>query len=75
MDNFGDEVTAVFQAATAQAGKDLLAAGIPIFYRDSEAGLNVMEQPGGRKFEIRYVAGAPRERNYEVVRELDRSAA
>jgi hypothetical protein len=69
------EITATFRAAVAQARKDALAAGVPIFYRDSATGLDVMEQPGGRKFEIRYIAGARRDRNYEILRELDRSAA
>jgi hypothetical protein len=75
MENFGDQVTAAFEVAVAQARKDALGAGVPIFYRDSATGLHVMEQPGGRKFEIRYIAGAPRDRNYQVLRELDRSAA
>jgi hypothetical protein len=69
------EITATFRMAVAQARKDALAAGVPIFYRDSATGLDVMEQPGGRKFEIRYIPGAPRDRNYEILRELDRSAA
>jgi hypothetical protein len=74
-DSFGDDVAIAFQAAAAQARADSLAAGVPIFYRDSATGLEVMEQPSGRKFEIRYIAGAPRDRNYEVLRELGRSAA
>lgn len=37
--------------------------------------LDVMEQPDGRKFEVRFIAGAPRESNYRVIRELDRTAA
>ncbi|HVV47516.1 MAG TPA: hypothetical protein VHC72_20035 [Bryobacteraceae bacterium] len=69
------EITSAFRAAVAEARKDALAAGVSIFYRDSTTGLDVMEQPGGRKFEIRYIPGAPRDRNYEVLRELDRSAA
>jgi hypothetical protein len=74
-DTFGDEVTIAFKAAVAQARADALVAGVPIFYRDSATGTEVMEQPGGRKFEIRYVSGAPRDSNYEVLRELGRSAA
>jgi hypothetical protein len=75
LDNFGDDLTIAFKAAAAQARNDALAAGVPVFYRDSATGLEVMEQPGGRKFEIRYVPGAPRDRNYEVLREIGRSAA
>ena len=29
-----------------------------------------MEEPDGRKFEIRLIPGAPRERIFEIVREL-----
>ena len=74
LDTFGEDVMIAFRAAAAQARVDALAAGVPIFYRDSATGLDVMEQPGGRKFEIRYVPDASRDRNYEVVRELSGSA-
>jgi len=63
------------KAAVARAVQETLAAGVPVFYLDSASGLNIMEQPDGRKFEIRWVSGAPRDRNYEVVRELGRTAA
>jgi len=75
VENFGDEVTVAFQAAVAEARASALAAGVPIFYRDSATGLEVMEQPGGRIFEIRFIPGAPRESHYEVLRELGRNAA
>ncbi len=75
MDDFGNNLTSAFKTAVAQARADALTAGVPIFYRDSETGLEVMEQPGGRKYEIRYIPGAPRDRNYEVLRELSRTAA
>ena len=74
-DKFGDDVATAFKAAAAQARADALAAGVPVFYRDSATGLEVVEQPSGRKFEIRYIPGAPRDRNYEILRELGRSAA
>ena len=50
---------------------------MPIFYFAIPAtGLQVMEQPGGRKFEIRYIPRCtPRDRNYEILREIERSAA
>ena len=35
-------------------------------------GLNVMEQPDGRKFEIRWIPGAPSGSNYEILCELRR---
>jgi hypothetical protein len=34
-----------------------------------------MEQPDGRRFEIRFIPGAPSGENYEIVRELSRRAA
>jgi hypothetical protein len=66
---------AAVQGAIKKAIEETLRAGVPVFYRDSETGLEVMEQPDGRKFEIRYIPGAPRDRNYEVLRELARNAA
>jgi hypothetical protein len=69
------EITAVFRAAVARERKETLAAGIPIFYQDSRTGMNVMEQPGGRKYEIRFIPGAPRDRHYEVIREISKDAA
>jgi hypothetical protein len=63
------------QAAVAKAVAETLAAGVPIFYFDRERGINIMEQPDGRKFEIRTIPGASEGPNYEVVREIDRTAA
>ncbi len=45
------------RAAGHKAFLETLAAGLPVFYLDSD-GLNVMEQPDGRKFEIRWLPGA-----------------
>jgi hypothetical protein len=56
------------RAAGHQAFLDTLAAGLPVFY--TSKGLNVMEQPDGRRFEIRWIPGAPSGENYEVIREL-----
>ncbi len=62
-----------FDAAVAAAGHQAflvwLAAGLPVFYVDRD-GLNVVQYPDGRKFEIRWVPDAPSDRNYEIVREL-----
>jgi len=71
----GDDFTAAVRAAGARAREETLEAGVPVFYRDSASDLEVMEQPDGRRFEIRFLPGAPRERNYEVLRELGRTAA
>ncbi len=69
------EFDEAIKASSARARQEALDAGVPVFYLDSASGLNIMEQPDGRKFEIRWVPGAPRDRNYEVLRELGRSAA
>ncbi|MFL6463230.1 MAG: hypothetical protein ACJ73N_02320 [Bryobacteraceae bacterium] len=65
------------QAAAAgdRARRQVLEQGVPVFYQDNETGIEIMEQPDGRKFEIRYIPGAPRDRNYEIVRELKHSSA
>jgi hypothetical protein len=55
-----------------EARLETLRAGIPVFYLESD--LNIMEMPGGRKFEIRFIPHDLDECNYEVVREI-RSAA
>jgi hypothetical protein len=68
-------VTATFRAAVARERKETLDAGIPIFYRDPTTGMNIMEQPGGRRYEIRFRPGVPRDRHYEVIREISRDAA
>ena len=56
------------QASGRKAFLETLAAGLPVFY--TSKGLNVMEQPDGRRFEIRWVPDAPSGENYEVIREL-----
>lgn len=55
-------------AAGHQAFLETLAAGLSVFYTSN--GLNVMEQPDGRRFEIRWRPGAPAGENYEVIREI-----
>ena len=62
------------RAAGHQAFLETLAAGLPVFYRDDD-GLNVMQCPDGRRFEIRWIPGAPSGENYAVIRELTAHAA
>jgi hypothetical protein len=62
------------QAAGRKAFSEALAAGLAVFYLDA-AGINVMERADGRKFEIRWLPGAPSGENYEIVRELTAHAA
>ncbi len=58
---------AVYRAVDG-AIAETLAAGVPVFYMDG--GIDIMELPDHRKFEIRLIPGAPRGKNYEVLREL-----
>jgi hypothetical protein len=74
-DSFDDRFDFAVKAAVAQARNEALGAGIPLFYRDSSSGLDVMQQPDGRVFEIRFIPGAPRDSHYEVLRELGRRNA
>jgi hypothetical protein len=72
---FSQEFAAAIVSAGARARLETLKAGVPVFYRDWKRNLDVMEQPDGRKFEVCFIAGAPRETNYRVIRELDGKAA
>ena len=58
-----------------RARHQALARGMPVFYRNDRTGIEIMEQPDGRRFEIRFIPGARRGRNLEIVRELARAAA
>lgn len=62
------------RAAGHRAFLDTLASGHSVFYTNGE-GLNLMELPDGRRFEIRWLPGAPSGENYEIVRELATRAA
>ena len=70
----GDGFDEAVRAAGRRAFDETLAAGLPVFYLDS-AGVNVMERADGRRFEIRWIPGAPSGQNYEVLRELKAHAA
>jgi hypothetical protein len=74
-DNWISQFTAHAQEATRRARQESLTLGLPVFYQDPQTGMDLMEQPDGRRFEIRYIPGAPRERNFEILRELTASAA
>jgi hypothetical protein len=56
-------------AAGRKARQDSLDAGHPVTFRDFK-GRTVQELPDGRRFEIRFVPGAPRHKHVEVLREL-----
>ena len=70
-----EEFTRQMQENARREVEKSFAAGIPVFYKDWETGMDIMEHPKGRRFEIRYIPGAPRDRNYEIIRELQASAA
>ena len=75
IDIFSEE----FSRQAAEAGNNarlgLLKKGIPVCYLDPEFGVDIIEYPDGRKVEIRFIPGAPGDRNYEVIRELKRPSA
>jgi hypothetical protein len=68
---FSREFTAAIVSAGTRARRETLAAGVPVFYRVWKNNLDIME----RKFEVCFIAGAPRESNYRVIRELRDLAA
>ena len=72
---FPEAFSAVVILAGARARLETLKAGVPVFYRDGKLNLDVMEQPNGRKFEVRFSPGAPRESNYRLIRELHEPVA
>jgi hypothetical protein len=72
---FQEAFSAAIVSAGARARLETLKAGVPVFYRDWKQDLDVMEQPDGRKFEVCFIAGAPRESNYRVIRKLDDASA
>ncbi len=63
------------EGAWDRARNEALARGAAVFYQDEETGGEIMQQPDGRRFEIRFIADAPRDENYEIVRELPVMAA
>ncbi len=65
----GPEFEKLAAEAGDQARRTALEHGVSVFYLD-DSGIETMECPDGRKFEIRYIPGMPRDRNYEIVREL-----
>ncbi len=73
-DLFSEEDTQLAEAASNRAREESLKQGIAVTYRDHATGLEVLQEPDGRRFEIRFIAGAPRGHNFEVLRELASNA-
>ena len=69
-DEFAEVAISAFLAARARA----LTAGLPVVYEDP-SGFPVQEWPDGRRFEIRFCPGAPRDKHIEIIRELPARAA
>jgi hypothetical protein len=69
-----DEFIEAVRAGTHKAFLETLEAGRPVFYTDRD-GLEVMELPDGRRFEIRWNPSSPNGENYDVVREIAARAA
>jgi hypothetical protein len=74
LDTTKDEFLGAAEAAWDRARQDALNQGHPVIFED-EDGRYVLEQPDGKRFEIRFISGAPRGQNYEIVRELPAAAA
>ena len=68
-----DEFHQAMWEAGHQAFLETLAAGLPVTYVDDED-RTVVGYPDGRKFEIRWIPGAPAGQNYEILRELKNQA-
>jgi hypothetical protein len=69
-----EEFAQAASAAWNRARQDALENGQPVFFQN-EDGRYVLEQPNGKRFEIRFRPGAPRDANFEIVRELPATAA
>ena len=75
LDILSPEFTREAEAAWDRARNQALVRGVSVFYRNDASGIEIMEQPDGRLFEIRFIPGSPRGQNFEIIRELARSAA
>jgi hypothetical protein len=63
---FEADFTATVKAAGNRARQATLQAGVPVFYWDFARNLDVMEEPDGRRYEIRFVPAAAGEQNFQV---------
>jgi hypothetical protein len=70
IDILSDEFALQAAAAGNRARLDVLAHGVRVFYLDRRSGLEIMQQPDRRRFEIRFIPNSSGEQNYEVIREI-----
>jgi hypothetical protein len=69
-----EEFSRAASAAWNRARQDALKNGQPVFFQ-GEDGRYILEQPDGKRYEIRFLPGVPRDANFEIVRELPATAA
>lgn len=74
LDILSEEFAQAASATWNRARQDALKQGHEVVFRDQD-GRYILEQPDGKRFEIRSREGAPRDENYEIVRELPAAAA
>ena len=74
MDFSSPEFEEMLAEVGSRARREAFAAGLPVTYQD-ECGCNIQAFPDGRKFEIRFHSGAPREQHVERIREISRHTA
>jgi len=74
LDILSEEFAQAASAAWNRARQEALKQGLEVFFQDQD-GRYILEQPDGKRFEIRFRDGAPRDENYEIVRELPAAAA
>jgi hypothetical protein len=65
-DPFLTELAAIIEGASSDAILELKQAGLPLFL--FEDGIDIVEQPDGRRFQIKYLQET---RGYTIVRELE----
>ncbi len=72
VDIFSEEFAAVAAEIGLRVRQQAFEAGHWLVYVD-EQGRIVQEMPDGTKFEIRFLAGMPRESHIEIIREIPKS--
>jgi hypothetical protein len=74
LDILSEEFAQAASAAWNRARQDALKQGEPVLFLDQD-GRCILEQPDGKRFEVRLCPGAPRDEIIAIVRELPAAAA